>query len=363
MFSFVRKLDGAATRWATLAGVLLVVACAASKSENPEVSGSTHWLTCESPADCEPYPDATCSEGYCVDEEGIRIAVSAAETGGPEATDAERGSDEVNTESTEEMLSSPEEADTDEATDGSPTDADETSAAEGVDAGTTGSESDPESMSLPPEDATDEDATDAADESAGDAGVVEPPPATAECPAGPPAGGAACSSEGQRCEYAGSPTASTFTCTGGNWLEEGSNGEDPCPESLPTSGAMCPEPSSPAISIACLFDCAGTGDCAGNETCGAYQAQCLEQAEGWRWTVLSTTECAVPACPDCELIADPICPPQTTLGPACPMNAPVHGEACGVEYCCEYQQETRFGCSCVDGQWDCETGCTCLDQQ
>jgi len=55
------------------------LACDSDPAE--QSSSSTHWVTCDTDADCAPHPShPECSDGYCIDSEGQRLAVDG--TGG-----------------------------------------------------------------------------------------------------------------------------------------------------------------------------------------------------------------------------------------------------------------------------------------
>ncbi len=347
MLRLVRHLDTSAVLRIALASVLLLGGCGTSESDTPEGSGSTHWLRCMTPADCEGHPEATCSQGYCLDEDGMRIAVDATDTDDSAASDSSTDIAETTTA-----------ADSNDSTDGSTDEGSTTTSpdATGTDVDTT------DSMDVPPTPAGDASAApDVADAGTSDAvdpdstettldgGTDEQTPdsgvdlmTAGECPAGPPRAGSVCSPEGLRCEYAGSPVGSTSTCSGGTWMEEFADSGDPCPPTVPTTRSACPAPLSPAASMVCLYDCNGVGACSGSETCGAFQGQCTETADGWQWNVTPLTQC-----PDAGL-----------EGRAC------GEETCGVaQLCVAYESitgplsEVSYGCRdnpCLD-----PLSCTC----
>jgi hypothetical protein len=224
-----------------LAAALLVAGCS-----EPQSSSSTNWLRCQSDADCAAVTGAVCrSDAICVDATGSPIPASAVGSGasaGGGQGGAAVGGDSAGGASSENA------------------------------AGATAAGA-PANM-------------------AGSSGVDA-------CPAGPPAADSACSSEGLVCDYAGSSVGITATCEGGVWVHQ-SGAADPtyvCPGTLPEQGASCPKPPTPAYSaLVCLYDCAGN-DCQmqGGAGCGAFQANCEEDAASgeWHWTTTIRISCTI----------------------------------------------------------------------
>lgn len=94
-----------------------------------------------------------------------------------------------------------------------------------------------------------------------------------------PQSGALCSSDGSRCQVAGSPCGSIFTCTGGRWQTE-----VVCPP-----GDDCP-PEPPSADVPCTLQNPASGELVCTyRNCGHAQATC----DGATWTIQRTPESAV----------------------------------------------------------------------
>ncbi len=66
----------------------LALAVAGCSSPSPETSSSTHWVTCETVADCSSVSGAAaCTTGYCVDAQGTRLPAANGADAGPSPCD------------------------------------------------------------------------------------------------------------------------------------------------------------------------------------------------------------------------------------------------------------------------------------
>jgi len=225
---------------------LLCAAVFSAGCGEPQSSSSTNWLRCQSDADCAAVAGAICrSDSVCVDSEDRPIPASAASSS-PLGSGGQGGAADV--------PSNP---------------AGGASGTESV-AGAT--------------------AAGGAANMAGSGGLEE-------CPPGPPRANSACSSEGLVCEYAGSPAGVVVTCQGGVWVDDAGGGDPTfvCPSTLPQTGSSCPKPPTPEYSpLVCLFDCASKS-CQNGTGCGAYQANCTEDAASgeWHWASMPRFSCTI----------------------------------------------------------------------
>jgi hypothetical protein len=68
-----------------------------------------------------------------------------------------------------------------------------------------------------------------------------------------------------------------------------------CPSTLPETGSNCPKPPTPEYSpLVCTFDCANKR-CENGTGCGAYQANCTEDAQSgeWHWALNPRFSCTI----------------------------------------------------------------------